>query len=199
MRFLQVGLGVQGNKRLAIGKKEIIGTVDINNNKAKYKKIKEVPLDSYDSVIISVPDNEKFRLIKYALENKKNVMVEKPLWTFKIKDIYKLEKIAHKNNVLLYVCYNHRFEPHFKTVKKIILSKKIGKIYYCSLFYGNGTAKLVKGSSWRDKGNGVITDLGSHLLDTINYWFKNNNLKFKLSTKSKFENNSTDHAAFFTP
>ena len=53
----------------------------------------------------------------------------------------------------------------------MIQSNKLGKIYSCRLFYGNGTAKLVKESEWRDKGIGVLADLGSHLLDICNYWF----------------------------
>ena len=34
------------------------------------------------------------------------------------------------------------------------------------MFYGNGTARLVRDSAWRDQGAGVLPDLGSHLLDT---------------------------------
>ena len=47
----------------------------------------------------------------------------------------------------------------------------LGKVYHCRMFYGNGTARLVRDSAWRDKGAGVLPDLGSHLLDTINFWF----------------------------
>ena len=39
------------------------------------------------------------------------------------------------------------------------------------MFYGNGTARLVRDSDWRDQGSGVLHDLGSHLLDTVAYWF----------------------------
>ena len=39
------------------------------------------------------------------------------------------------------------------------------------MFYGNGTARLVRDSAWRDQGAGVLPDLGSHLLDTARFWF----------------------------
>ena len=39
------------------------------------------------------------------------------------------------------------------------------------MFYGNGTARLVRDSAWRDQGTGVLPDLGSHLLDTALFWF----------------------------
>ena len=46
-----------------------------------------------------------------------------------------------------------------------------GRIYRCRMFYGNGTARLVRDSAWRDQGAGVLPDLGSHLLDTARFWF----------------------------
>ena len=79
-------------------------------------------------------------------------------------------------------------------MKKILSNEKLGKIYSCKIFYGNGTAKLVRNSNWRDKGLGVVSDLGSHLLDTCNFWFnikKINNLSI---VKKKFENKSWDYA-----
>ena len=41
------------------------------------------------------------------------------------------------------MAYNHRFEPHFMRLK-LIDANKLGKIYSCRMFYGNGTARLVK-------------------------------------------------------
>ena len=56
------------------------------------------------------------------------------------------------------------------------------------MFYGNGTAKLVKNSKWRDTKSGVINDLGSHLLDTCLFWFGRKKIKdFKISSFSKFD------------
>ena len=55
-------------------------------------------------------------------------------------------------------------------MKDLIESKKLGSIYYV-MFYGNGTARLVRDSKWRDTGLGVLSDLGSHLLDTLHLVF----------------------------
>ena len=63
------------------------------------------------------------------------------------------------------------------------------------MIYGNGTAKNVKKSNWKDKNKGVIFDLMPHLLDIFyflfNYFPKTTSLK---SIKKKFENNSYDYA-----
>ena len=63
----------------------------------------------------------------------------------------------------------------------------------CKIFYGNGTSRLVKKNKWRDKGHGVVQDIGPHLFDIINYWFKLKG-RFKYLLKSKFENKSPDHS-----
>ena len=85
-------------------------------------------------------------------------------------------------------------EVHFKKMKELIDSKVLGKIYSCRMFYGNGTATLVKRSNWRDKNFGIIADLGSHLIDTCLFWFGKKVKDFKLVSSRRFENKSPDHA-----
>ena len=96
-------------------------------------------------------------------------MVEKPL-IFDERKLISLYTKAHKG-LVLYTAYNHRFEPAFVMMKDLIESKKLGSIYYVRMFYGNGTARLVRDSKWRDTGLGVLSDLGSHLLDTLHFGF----------------------------
>ena len=198
MKILIVGLGVQGQKRKKLlNKKLIFATVDTKNKSADFKNIKDVPLEKYDSVFVCTPDSEKLKILNYCIRFKKNALIEKPLVANSESIIKKLEIRANKENLVFYSAYNHRFEPHFVQIKKIIKSKILGKIYYCHLFYGNGTARLVRNQKWRDKGLGIIQDLGPHLMDTIKFWF-NNNLQFKSIFQNKFENKSPDHAILFT-
>lgn len=192
MKTLIVGLGVQGYKRKKFSKKDYVGSVDPINKSADYKSINEVPLKSYDSVLICTPDNKKLNILNYCLKNKKHVLLEKPLIIKKNKFKY-LKKISQKNKLILYTAYNHRFEPHFIKIRNLIKSRKLGKIYYCKIFYGNGTASLVR-KSWRDKKNGIVIDIGSHLLDTCLFWFGKKIGNFKLKSLYKLENKSSDHA-----
>jgi predicted dehydrogenase len=76
----------------------------------------------------------------------------------------------------------------------LIASGELGEIYSCRMFYGNGTARLVRDSAWRDQGAGVIPDLGSHLIDTCRFWFGDTIKDFKLVTANRFENRAPDHA-----
>jgi len=194
MRVIVVGLGVQGNKRKHFSDNDFIASVDPLNINANYRTIEEVPLNDYDAVLACIPDEPKYKIVKYCLENKKHVLVEKPLWAIDDQQIIELEQLAIKNKVLCYTAYNHRFEPHFIKMRDLIVSGELGQIYSCRMFYGNGTARLVRESNWRDQGDGVLPDLGSHLLDTCRFWFGNNLDSFSLESYNRFENQAPDHA-----
>ncbi len=193
MKAIVVGMGIQGEKRKKYLGKDFVCSVD-KYKKANYNSINEVPLKSYNSVYLCVPDNEKVKLIEYCIKNKKHILVEKPILTKSKKVLLKLQQKAKKNKVIIYTAYNHRFEPNILKLKSLIQSKKLGKIYRCKIFYGNGTSYLVKKNKWRDKNLGVITDLGSHLLNLCLFWFGDKIKNFKLVDVHKFENRSPDHA-----
>lgn len=193
MKVIVVGLGVQGYKRRRYAGEDYIASVDPVNKEADYQNIFDVPLNSYDAILACIPDKPKVELIKYALENSKHVLVEKPLWADKGNVILDLENLAKKKEVVCYTAYNHRFEPHFVQMHDLISSGDLGKIYSCRMFYGNGTARLVRDSEWRDRGGGVLPDLGSHLLDTCLFWFGPKLGEFKLRAVHNFENRSPDH------
>ncbi len=198
MRVVVVGMGVQGYKRKAIAGKDVVATVDPINVNAEYKNIFDVPLNLYDAALLCIPDEPKITMIEYLVENGKNVLVEKPLFSSDSLSLYKIKEITERKNVVCYTAYNHRFEPHFIRMKKLLDSKILGNIYNVRIFYGNGTARLVKNSEWRDKGTGVLPDLGSHLLDTSNFWFGQEDKDFLLTSANCFENQSFDHVTFET-
>jgi predicted dehydrogenase len=198
MRVVVIGLGVQGVKRQQIAGSDCVATVDPVNPKAQFQTIQDVPVTSYDAVLVCTPDEPKYNIIRYALVNKKHVLVEKPLWCETLSQLEELAHLAKANNVTFYTAYNHRFEPHFVRMKQLLDSGTLGKIYQCRLFYGNGTARIVRDSAWRDTGSGVLADLGSHLLDTLHYWFGASITKhnFSIISKSNFENCASDHVIF---
>ncbi len=196
MRFLTVGYGVQGKKRSAVAGDSCIGIVDPYYEGADYKNIQEVPLESFDAVFVCTPDTEKKEILSYLLENSKHVLVEKPLFLGSTKELLDLKEVAEKNSVACCTAYNHRFEPHFVRMKELIQSGDLGKIYQVRFFYGNGTARLVKNSMWRDKGYGVLPDLGSHLLDTFLFWFGDRNQNFSVIRGATFENKAFDFLSF---
>ena len=193
MRVVVAGLGVQGHKRRRVAGADFVAAVDPVNPQAEYRAIEDVPLSSYDAVLACIPDEPKIKVLAYLLGNGKHVLVEKPLWAGDEESIARIEAIARSKGVVCYVAYNHRFEPHFVRMREAVASGKLGALYHCRMFYGNGTARLVRESQWRDQGAGVLPDLGSHLLDTAQFWFGDIAENIRVVSSRCFENRAPDH------
>src|SRR3546814_16751708 len=79
-------------------------------------------------------------------------------------------------------------------MRELIQSGALGRIVSVRMFYGNGTARLVRDSAWRDRGAGVLPDLGSHLLDTLRVWFPAaGSWAFEVRLARRHENRAFDH------
>ena len=193
MRVIVIGLGVQGAKRRAIACAACVATVDPDREEADYRHVGDVPPGSYDAALVCTPDGAKVEILSYLLANKKHVLVEKPLLSGSPGDLEALAKLSGERGVSCYTAYNHRFEPHFRRLGDLLAEGRLGDLYSLRLFYGNGTARLVRDSSWRDSGAGVLFDLGSHLLDTLLYWLGPLEGKFTVFDANAFENRSFDH------
>ncbi|MCR4302386.1 MAG: Gfo/Idh/MocA family oxidoreductase [Sulfuricaulis sp.] len=193
MRVIVVGFGVQGKKRRAVAGKEVVATVDPIQTQADYKSLVDVPLGAYDAALVCTPDDTKIELLTHLLSNGKHLLVEKPLFAPDNRMLEALARIARSKSAVCYTAYNHRFEPHFVRMKQLIESGRLGKVYRVRMFYGNGTARLVRDSAWRDQGAGVLPDLGSHLLDTAKFWFGELGEDFHVVSANCYENRAPDH------
>jgi predicted dehydrogenase len=194
LRVLVIGLGVQGQKRRRVAGSDYVASVDPYNPDADYRHVADVPLGRYDAALCCIPDEPKVKILRYLLGHGKHVLVEKPLWAAEDAEIKDLEAAARATGAVCYTAYNHRFEPHFVRLRALLDSGALGRLYRCRLFYGNGTARLVRDSAWRDTGAGVVPDLASHLLDTVQFWFGDLGGNFTLASASCFENRAPDHA-----
>jgi predicted dehydrogenase len=194
MKVLVIGFGVQGRKRSELLGGNFIGSVDPKSKNATYLDISDAPIDSFDAVFLCVPDDQKIKLIEYCILHKKHVLVEKPLINKNPLELINLQTKANSAGVFVYTGYNHRFEPHFRAMKDILDSQKLGKIFSVRMFYGNGTSQLVKASPWRDQGMGVVSDLAPHLLDTLAFWLGVNKLNELFIRSHNFETIAPDHA-----
>jgi predicted dehydrogenase len=172
---------------------DAIGVVDSVATEAGWSDIAAVPLDSYDAALVCTPDAPKAAILRHLLGNGKHALVEKPLSADEGAELDALQVLARKSGAVCYTAYNHRFEPHYVRMRDLIASGALGCIYRCRMFYGNGTARLVRDSDWRDQGAGVLPDLGSHLLDTARFWFGDIGEDLRVVSSRKFENRAPDH------
>jgi len=193
MKCIVVGLGVQGNKRRHHAGEDFVACVDPFNEEAEYRAVEDVPVGSYDAALLCIPDEPKVEMIGWLTDQGKHVLVEKPLFAADNAEIEDLQARARATGAVCYTAYNHRFEPHFVRMRDLIASGELGRVYRCRMFYGNGTARLVRESDWRDQGAGVLPDLGSHLLDTVNFWFSDIGGGYEIVSVNRFENQAPDH------
>ena len=198
MRVVIVGLGVQGHKRRKFAGPDFVAAVDPVNAEAEYRQIEDVPLSGFDAALACIPDEPKVEVLAYLLRHGKHVLVEKPLWAADDGQIKELEAIARAQRVVCYAAYNHRFEPHYVRMRELLRSGRLGRVYRCRMFYGNGTARLVRDSVWRDHGAGVLPDLGSHLIDTARFWFGEVGADLEVVTANCYENRAPDHVVLIS-
>jgi predicted dehydrogenase len=195
MRVVLVGLGNQGRKRLGLLGDEVVATVDPVVPQASFRTIFQVPLDSFDAALVCTPDDAKLEILEYLLSHGKHSLVEKPLLGRADHGLGKLVKLVEQREAVCHTAYNHRFEPHIVRLKEILDSGDLGRIYLTRMFYGNGTAANVKGT-WRDKGHGVLSDLGCHLLDLALFLFGSRTSAFEAWGLHRQENYAYDHVVF---
>ena len=180
---------------MRVAASDVVATVDPTVEDATFRELEQIPLGDYDSALVCTPDDSKLALLRFLLANGKNVLVEKPLLLTQ-EESAELNALARQSGVVAYTAYNHRFEPHLMRVRDILASQSLGKISMVSMYYGNGTARDVRNSPWRDRGLGVIADLGSHMLDLVDYWFpageSSSDLNPELQWAQQFENLSYD-------
>jgi predicted dehydrogenase len=195
MRIAVIGLGVQGRKRRAVAGERVTLTVDPVAPQADFKTIEQAPADAFDAACLCVPDGEKLPILRYLLAHRKHVLVEKPLLA-SAAELRELIGLSKSNRAACYTAYNHRFEPHIARLKAVIDGGRLGPLYLARFFYGNGTARDVRNSPWRDQGPGVVSDLGSHLLDTALFLFGRNEAAGRVWSVNRFENRAPDHVFF---
>jgi scyllo-inositol 2-dehydrogenase (NADP+) len=198
MRVVVVGLGIQGKKRRTVAGEDVVACVDVVGADVDFKTIDEVPLADYDAALVCTPDSAKQEILRYLLSHGKHVLVEKPLLAEDERDLDELHQLSRANKAACYTAYNHRFEPHIARLHETLASGVLGNIYLARIFYGNGTALDVKRSVWRDQGIGVLSDIGSHLLDMILFLFGDASRagEFEVWSYDTFENRACDHVLF---
>ncbi len=122
--------------------------------------------DSLDLIIISTPNSTHKDFTKEALLAGKNVIVEKP-FTITSKEAGELIALAKKQNKILSVFQNRRWDGDFLTVQKIIKSGYLGRLVEFESHYDR-FRNFIKPHTWKEeegKGHGILYDLGSHLID----------------------------------
>lgn len=114
-----------------------------------------------NAVVIATPISTHYELAKKFLKAGKHVLVEKPLAT-KVQHAQELIDLATKKNRILMVDHTFLYHSAVKEIKKLIISKKLGEIYFID------SSRVNLGLHHADAS--VIWDLMPHELSILLYW-----------------------------
>lgn len=122
--------------------------------------------NTIDLVSISSPNHTHFDYARQCLLAGKHVLVEKP-FTATVEEAETLVKLAKAQNRHLFVFQNRRFDSDFLTIRKVIESGYLGELLRFEARFDR-FKPLLNPKKWKEtptKGNGILYDLGAHLID----------------------------------
>lgn len=135
--------------------------------------------DKTDAVIIATPTFTHYNLAMEAMKKGKHVLCEKPM-ALLVKEAAEMFEMSKKNNLICMIGFNYRFFEITEILKK---QNKIGKMTNVKI-----VIKRLFRSEWHDKNNGVLADLGIHLIDYVNYLCENSIDLFTCEVNRKYIN-----------
>lgn len=126
-----------------------------------------------EMVDICTPNSLHCEMATYAINAGMPVSIEKPVGV-NSKEVEAVRKLAEEKKVPVFVCFTWRHMATTRYLKDVIDSGAVGKVYHCYI-------KCIKESGlwegrrleWRFQkelgGTGVLCDLGSHMIDFLNW------------------------------
>ncbi len=127
-----------------------------------------------DAVDICTPNHLHCEIAKYALNSGLPVSMEKPAGLC-VEEVKEVAELSEQKGLPVFVCFSWRHRPTLRFLKDLVDGGSIGKLHHLYI-------KCIKDSAlwpgrrleWRfqkeKSGTGVLCDLGSHMLDLLN-WF----------------------------
>jgi predicted dehydrogenase len=122
-------------------------------------------LPDIDLIVVATPNEAHFPVARAALEAGKHVVVDKP-FTLDVAEARELELLSRRNNLVLSVYQNRRFDADFLTLKDLLASGELGRPVYLESHFDRFRPEVK--ARWREQavaGSGLWVDLGAHLVD----------------------------------
>ncbi|MEG9430487.1 MAG: Gfo/Idh/MocA family oxidoreductase [Christensenellaceae bacterium] len=132
-----------------------------------YSSMEEMLSDEeIGGVLIATPNDTHAPIAKAAAEYGKHILSEKPI-ACSPEEAKRMYEVAEKNGVTLCVDQNRRFDRDYLTMREIVKSGEVGKVYRVESIVSGGNG--IPGA-WRKekaRGGGMMLDWGVHLLDQM--------------------------------
>jgi scyllo-inositol 2-dehydrogenase (NADP+) len=117
-------------------------------------------------IVISTPNETHFSLAKRALEAGKHVVIDKP-FAATSEQAKELVELAAKKGLKVVPFHNRRWDGDFLTVRRILGEGSIGRLATFESHFDR-FRPLPREGTWKeseDPANGMLFDLGPHLVD----------------------------------
>lgn len=123
-----------------------------------------------DAVIIVTPDDQHFPMTMAALDAGLHVLCEKPLACSAAQARQMYER-AEAQGVRHMTNFSYRWLPLYRYVHDLIAQGAVGRLYHAHFSFMAGHGRNPN-YAWRfdpQRSNGVLGDLGSHMIDLARY------------------------------
>jgi predicted dehydrogenase len=122
--------------------------------------------NAIELVVVNTPNYTHYEYSKKALLAGKHVVVEKP-FTVTVEEGGELIALAKKQDRILSVYQNRRYDSDYRTVRKIIKENWLGDIIEVEMHFDRYKEELSPKvhKETPGPGTGSLYDLGSHLID----------------------------------
>jgi predicted dehydrogenase len=124
-----------------------------------------------DAVVIAAPDDQHFTIVMDALDAGLHVVCEKEL-ALTAAEAQQMADKAAAIGVKNMTFFTFRWLPHTRFLAELIESGYVGRIFHCHISYVSGMGRDGQ-YKWRfdsQRGNGILGDLGSHLIDLARWY-----------------------------
>ena len=124
-----------------------------------------------DALVVITPDALHYPVTMAGLDAGLHVLCEKPLALngAQAREMYDKAEARGRKHLIM---FTWRGVAHFRYVRQLIEQGYIGRCYHCHLRYEGGYGRDAS-YGWRfdrRQGNGILGDLGSHLIDLARWY-----------------------------
>jgi UDP-N-acetylglucosamine 3-dehydrogenase len=191
-----IGAGNMGRNHVRILSEldtvDLVGVADVSPENRSFveRKYKTKTYSDYqdmerentiEAVVVAVPTKLHYDIVKFFLEKKIHVLVEKPI-TLDTDEAKELINLAKENNVILTVGHIERFNPAIIELKNKIQNGELGKIFKIGVQRNSPYPQRISDV-------GVVIDLAVHDIDIMRYLL--NSEPVKLFAQVSYTVNST--------
>ena len=123
--------------------------------------------DEVDIIYITSPHNTHFEFMKQALENGKNIFVEKSI-TLNSRELNEMIKLAAEKNLIVAEAMTIWHMPLYKELWKIIQSGELGKVQIITMNFGSFKEYNMKNRFFNmNLAGGAMLDIGVYALSIV--------------------------------